>query len=132
MAHRLTKITIIVLLICISAVLATAFSLDGVVCAADGKIGVVVTASFENDAKVWNASVDDTCVWTAHGEFSPGKRSITPSSNLYPPYFFKEVLYLPTTRTLLIGMPRAGMSTDISISLSYSRQWATYPPIRRA
>lgn len=74
MTHRLTKITIIVLLICISAVLATAFSLDGVVCAADGKIGVVVTASFENDAKVWNASVDDTRVWTAHGEFFTGEK----------------------------------------------------------
>lgn len=74
MAHRLTKITIIVLLICISAVLATAFSLDGVVRAADGKIGVVVTASFENDAKVWNASVDDTRVWTARGEFFTGEK----------------------------------------------------------
>ncbi len=69
MAQRLTKITIIVLLICISAVLATAFSLGGVAYATDGKIGVVVTASFENGAKVWNASVDDTNVWTAQGEF---------------------------------------------------------------
>ena len=74
MAHRLTKITIIVLLICISAVLATAFSLDGVVCAADGKIGVVVTASFENDAKVWNASFDDTRFWTALGELCNGDK----------------------------------------------------------
>lgn len=73
MAQRLTKITIIVLLICISAVLATAFSLDGVAYASDGKIGVVVTASFESGAKVWNASVDDTNVWTAQGEFFTGE-----------------------------------------------------------
>lgn len=74
MAQRLTKITIIVLLICISAVLATAFSLDGVACATDDKIGVVVTASFENGAKVWDASVDDTRVWTAQGEFFTGEK----------------------------------------------------------
>lgn len=73
MAQRLTKITIIALLICISAVLATAFSLGGVAYATDGKIGVVVTASFENSAKVWNASVDDTRVWTAQGDFFTGE-----------------------------------------------------------
>lgn len=69
MAQKLTKITIIVLLICSLAVLATAFSLGGVAYAADGKIDVVVTAEFENGEKIWSASVDNVSFWAAQGEF---------------------------------------------------------------
>lgn len=69
MARKLTKIAIIAMLICLSAVLATAFSLEGVAYAADGKIDVVVTAEFENGEKVWYASVDNVSFWAAQGEF---------------------------------------------------------------
>lgn len=72
--RKAIKIMISVLLICLSAVLTTAFfgaehSLDGIANAANDKIGVTVYAVDDSSAIKWSAKIGETEVWMGSGEW---------------------------------------------------------------
>lgn len=75
--RKATKITIAVLLICLSAVLATAFSgaehsSCDIANAANGKIGVTVYAFDDSSSINWSAKIGEREIWTESGKWYVG------------------------------------------------------------
>lgn len=67
MLKKLSKIAIFAMLICISAVLTTAFLSDGIAMASDDKIQITLNAQVADSHLQWNISGDDS--WQESGEW---------------------------------------------------------------
>ena len=74
MSDRITKIAIFVLLICMSAVLASAFSCENVAFASDEKIDAIVSVRLDGEGKVWYLTVGSDTAEIGKGDFFDGEK----------------------------------------------------------
>lgn len=74
MSKNTTKIAIFVLLICMSAVLASAFSCENVAFASDEKIDAVVSVRLDGEGKVWTLTVGSDTAEIGKGDFFDGEK----------------------------------------------------------